>query len=1003
MLSLHMDPLVDEQQDMEARSDDAMEKITTSGSYSGSTTPTSSTGTGTTTMSNEGDGARLGYKGKALRSWAQLPAELIRLIASCCLKLLAETGTLPMNWTPPYSHPHRQPGYSERQVYIIARDHRQLEALMRISPKWCIAIEEHHFWRSAIKLFDPFNVFAAYAWAIPPNPHSNSTSSAGVPATPYRHFYGIYSNSCLPCRINAPHTNTGVGVGRKVFDTARLGPIYVCKEHHGPRRRRWCEVCLKDIEMLRHYRREAAYAAQEELARADQRVDAVRRWGNEDLNAAQAARKDAYTRYQHAQKALEEAHSSLLETRVSDLLEEEDESSFVFGCAFSVCKQCRAEWVWRCAVLNTGIARDREAIEKGQPLANDVEPLDWSAPSDSYEPAKTLGLGQRIGVFNPTDSVVRDSLRTYLEFGEGSLVSVLQMAEERGWLRGQTKWSEMMGMVLATRGWDGEENDIEPVRARSPSPEALPPNAVSGTYGPTDEVENAKRDYSQPGQWAGKTIALQQAYRRSLSLSPTEDDDFSDEDIDLEVEEELNVRDLALGDWARGRILDGSWVTPLDIYYLVKVKRIEHPDTGIRATHPVPWSITSSPSEASSKDLSPLDPVPEEVHPGLPGPPIPNPVLADLAHAAHVRQLRTLLLPPMKNVVRRLVMECALDACEAEAENEKKRVVISDPAIRATRITLEEVIKELREEEGVWFDGVDWSERRRNLRAEAEGLEDRSPTLSTSTLATTDLEKSSITIAVDPVRNPPKLLHSIPYVPETIEHLPPYSQDILRSVWREACAPLYHCRCTICVRAAQEQARAADALIAQTTQQVIAPTSDNATAKERREWADREHANNDTENGPFVVQIPEEEQEHGVETVISVVSDDNVYEDNEQQDGEFLDRDAPLWDEALQYAAELSEDEERSSLDSFTDYEHEDYAAQTKPRLMLRSVSRKRSFEEEATTAPKRARTKEPPVIKIPPGASPVKRRSEELEPDEESDPRTWSDGSGETKRARRT
>ncbi|KAJ7053109.1 hypothetical protein C8F01DRAFT_556842 [Mycena amicta] len=45
-----------------------------------------------------------------------------------------------------------------------------------------------------------------------------------------------------------------------------------------------------------------------------------------------------------------------------------------------------------------------------------------------------------------------------------------------------------------------------------------------------------------------------------------------------------------------------------------------------------------------------------------------------------------------------------------EMDLEEKKVV--DPVIRAARMSLEDVVRELREEEGVWFEGVDWSERR---------------------------------------------------------------------------------------------------------------------------------------------------------------------------------------------------------------------------------------------------------------------------------------------------
>ncbi|CAA7260354.1 unnamed protein product [Cyclocybe aegerita] len=216
-----------------------------------------------------------------------------------------------------------------------------------------------------------------------------------------------------------------------------------------------------------------------------------------------------------------------------------------------------------------------------------------------------------------------------------------------------------------------------------------------------------------------------------------------------------------------------------------------------------------------------------------------------------------------------------------------------DPGLRARRMSLEEVVSILREEEGVWYDGVDWIERRRNeeeeerrrkeaqLRKEKEYDEDSSiaasspsnkstpssthtsssshsnatsPVLSTTTLQTTpspppssDVEGGLASkkdedgsapsqresesesdaapsrpppppppprpriIPVDPVRSPPLLLSSIPYIPVTTAHLPQFSSDAIRIVWRDACAPLYHCRCSICERAklAESAARAA--------------------------------------------------------------------------------------------------------------------------------------------------------------------------------------------------
>jgi hypothetical protein len=147
---------------------------------------------------------------------------------------------------------------------------------------------------------------------------------------------------------------------------------------------------------------------------------------------------------------------------------------------------------------------------------------------------------------------------------------------------------------------------------------------------------------------------------------------------------------------------------------------------------------------------------------------------------------------------------------------------------------MEEVLRIVREEEGVWFDGVDWAERRRSddavkrrkrvQRAREDALlkprrEDdsasssgssstksasdssssaTSPVLSATTLQTTpsppplsdegvDVEKKEdylrpMTIPVSPVLNPPGLLRPIPYVPATTANMPHFSLEAFRAV-----------------------------------------------------------------------------------------------------------------------------------------------------------------------------------------------------------------------------
>ncbi|KAJ7480497.1 hypothetical protein B0H11DRAFT_1242254 [Mycena galericulata] len=79
----------------------------------------------------------------------------------------------------------------------------------------------------------------------------------------------------------------------------------------------------------------------------------------------------------------------------------------------------------------------------------------------------------------------------------------------------------------------------------------------------------------------------------------------------------------------------------------------------------------------------------------------------------HPRPPTPLPLPAFRNVVRRVIVECALD----EAGAAPLTHLPVDPGVRLARMSLTDVVREVREEEAVWFDGIDWGERRRNARA----------------------------------------------------------------------------------------------------------------------------------------------------------------------------------------------------------------------------------------------------------------------------------------------
>ncbi|KAJ7451419.1 hypothetical protein FB451DRAFT_1374433 [Mycena latifolia] len=405
-------------------------------------------------------------------------------------------------------------------------------------------------------------------------------------------------------------------------------------------------------------------------------------------------------------------------------------------------------------------------------------------------------------------------------------------------------------------------------------------------------------------------------------------EDDSELDLDLEEEEEAlaaaletSVRELALGDWARGRILEDAWVAPADVYHNVRVGAWMALMILLRRCRAWAVSPPSSPSPSpSAQPLPGADDAPA-AHPGAPAPSPPTYVLAEAAHNAHVHQMLAVLLPAFCNVVRRVIVECSLDAAQAPSSvpGGARRVGPLDPAVRAARMGLADVVREFDGSIGGSVGGMHgrrrmrggWTWRRRG-RAEAprgeEGSDDSSegtsrtsdtsPVLSSSTLwtrlsppplgehradkdkdAARDREKEAEdvarerqpTIAVMPVLAPLRLLRPIPYVPETsrtcrhtasrrCEPLVPSSSpragmlaDVTCQVWREACAPLYHCRCSICDRAMA---------VAQAAQGGN-PAAASAATTTRASVPEHTHAHNAHSDGPIVVHLPAEDDSGG--------------------------------------------------------------------------------------------------------------------------------------------
>lgn len=239
------------------------------------------------------------------------------------------------------------------------------------------------------------------------------------------------------------------------------------------------------------------------------------------------------------------------------------------------------------------------------------------------------------------------------------------------------------------------------------------------------------------------------------------------------------------------RILDGHWISPADdwFHYTANGRPRLAP-----AVHPCPWNrqtiFEGALDEGQSDDAQVLEHPRPKTHLS---PHPPSYTLCEMTYRTFSRQMGEILGPAMRNIVRKIVMECAADG--------------TDPAVRANRMTLEDVMRELRDESS-WYNGIDWLERRANERlaerrrakerdeddssssSHSTGSHTTSPVLSTTTLQTTPspppsgkeddaLASSPMATAppvlTSPLLKSPDIIRMIPYVPVTAQHLPYYS------------------------------------------------------------------------------------------------------------------------------------------------------------------------------------------------------------------------------------
>ncbi|KIY70538.1 hypothetical protein CYLTODRAFT_451575 [Cylindrobasidium torrendii FP15055 ss-10] len=295
-----------------------------------------------------------------------------------------------------------------------------------------------------------------------------------------------------------------------------------------------------------------------------------------------------------------------------------------------------------------------------------------------------------------------------------------------------------------------------------------------------EHVELAKATYE--AERADRVI-----YDSDDEMLPDSDED--DEEEELERIESL-AQDSAVNAWARNRILCGLWLLPSDQW--------------ISPMHPIEMARSHPFSTVADTGAPPrLDNF--EAPPSWP--------MVQSANREFRRELCNVLLPPLTNIMRRLVMQ---GASTKDVE----------------RTTLDELAVMLREE-GTWWDGWNWTRR---PPVSEDGSEDsapsttatpESPVLSTSTLQTTpsppptkskggdltvEIASSPVAaprqILVAPVLEHPRQIRDVPFLPDDITSLPAESRSAIMKVWRQACSPLYACECNVCERTRAEHTAA---------------------------------------------------------------------------------------------------------------------------------------------------------------------------------------------------
>lgn len=228
----------------------------------------------------------------------------------------------------------------------------------------------------------------------------------------------------------------------------------------------------------------------------------------------------------------------------------------------------------------------------------------WRRAASNPTEREALGGPQ----WNSADWETRQTIESFIDLGEGSIQEVINIALDKHWLRRNTKIADMLEQAMASARYQNREET---------------------------------------------------AYLSEDELSDPDEED--DPELLSMTEDTGGVRELALSDWARNRLLDGFWTSPADQWYRHSVHGLP---LAVKAVHPTPWNPDAT-YEGAMVDEEAGDtvehPRPSTINSLVP----PSFHLCEQAFMAYAKQIRLILLPAMSNIVRRLVIECAADGLDA--------------------------------------------------------------------------------------------------------------------------------------------------------------------------------------------------------------------------------------------------------------------------------------------------------------------------------------------------